>query len=253
MEWLVWWSPSPYAGLRPRPDAISSAPPSLEVLSEPGHTLLAELRGEQAIGSWGKSWSQVASQVSVEPPAQVSGLVYPRWLVGDWQVSAKLKDVSFPQGRRFVNDRLPGFRMASILLLPNVGNEPKYTYSIGNESGECRKRLGKQHRTLFLDTPQLSGNLFSDSCQSMNHVLCCRTCRRQLAGSTLPQNSSAILEAFWPDARVVSAVSNESSSQLTLTYEAPTLRAKVCHCRPWVWVLDDCMYNYTPLASASYE
>ena len=50
----------------------------------------------------------------------------PPWLEGRWRVKTNVDGVSFPIGRQYVSEALPGFRMASILPLPNVGNTPTY-------------------------------------------------------------------------------------------------------------------------------
>ena len=97
--------------------------------------------------------------------------------------SSKLGGATFPLGRRFVGETMPGMRMASILLLPNIGNTPSFELAFNQQ--------------------QVPG------------------------GAVLPDraaNAQAILEAFWPDACVVSA-SAPTPGRVLLAYEGPTRRS----------------------------
>eukprot|EP00951_Prasinocladus_malaysianus_P014293 scaffold108638_cov39-Prasinocladus_malaysianus.AAC.2 len=47
------------------------------------------------------------------------------------------------------------------------------------------------------------------------------------AGYASASNAASILEAFWGDAKVVSADQDQGGGKFTVQYEAPTLRAKV--------------------------
>ena len=47
-------------------------------------------------------------------------------------MGSKLEGVSFPLGRSFLTDLTPGRRMASILALPNLGNEPTFELAFGS-------------------------------------------------------------------------------------------------------------------------
>ena len=107
------------------PDALSSAPPTADVAQEPARSLLALLRDETPFTSWRQPWSKAPSELEV--PATTALARFPAWLQSTWKVQAKLKDVRFPQGTRLVSDRLPGYRMASVIAaLPNLGKEPTF-------------------------------------------------------------------------------------------------------------------------------
>jgi len=62
-------------------------------------------------------------------------LQYPSWLEGTWEVAYKKQEVKFPKGWGFASTSMPGFGMASILRLPNVGNEPRARWSFVADGG----------------------------------------------------------------------------------------------------------------------
>ena len=67
-------------------------------------------------------------------------------------MTSKLDDVSFPLGRKYVTELMPGARMASILSLPNVGNAPKFelTFVAAEGGGAAARPLrGANARRLF--------------------------------------------------------------------------------------------------------
>lgn len=83
----------------------------------------------------------------------------PVWLAGTWTVrKSKVDGVSFPQGKKFVSEKLPGFRMVSILPLPNVGNTPKDFDLMFLNDGACVRidREGNLRRTLEAFWPSAS-------------------------------------------------------------------------------------------------
>merc|ERR1711920_1047641 len=118
---------------------------------------------------------------SSNPPPLKSTVNLPCWLEGNWRVLSRIQDVTFPLGRKFISDTVPGVRMASILMLPNVGNTPYFDVSfVRDRSGAVREDQSAQARVL--------------------------------------------LEAFWPDARVVSVEQAAQAGRTLLWYEAPTRR-----------------------------
>ena len=152
--------------------------------SQEPQAILAQLRGK---GDGISALGQPWSTScawSVQPPPLAAEAELPAWLVGSWRVQSKLDGVAFPLGRGYIGELTPGARMASILTLPNIGNAPKFDLVFG-----AVERGG-------------SG------------------AARPLRGD----NAKAVLEAFWPDASVVSVQEGEPSERgrLRLTYEAPT-------------------------------
>ena len=87
---------------------------------------------------------------------------YPSWLSGRFRVRSRLEAVTFPLGRGFLTQRVPGVRMASMLQLPNIGNAPEFELEFGNDS-QGSPRVVRANRSL---------------------------------------NAQNTLEAFWPDAHV---------------------------------------------------
>jgi len=137
--------------------------------------------GGSGISSWGQPWSTTCAWSSNPPPLK-STVNLPCWLEGNWRVQSRIQDVTFPLGRKFISDTVPGLRMASILMLPNVGNTPYFDVSF------VRDRDGA-----------VKGD---------------ESARTQ-----------ALLEAFWPDARVVS-VEQPALGRTLLWYEAPSRRGE---------------------------
>mmetsp|Transcript_9617 Transcript_9617/g.28250 ORF Transcript_9617/g.28250 Transcript_9617/m.28250 type:complete len:279 (-) Transcript_9617:245-1081(-) len=82
------------------------------------------------IDSWGQPWSKAGARVG-----PVDALVYPAWLQGTWTANATMDQIAFPIGRQFITDATPGVRMASLLPLPNVGNNPVFTLNFPGEKG----------------------------------------------------------------------------------------------------------------------
>ena len=129
-------------------------------------TIAGQIRGKgDDISSLGQAWSTDCAW-AVQPPPLASELLLPDWLVGRWRVTSKLDGVSFPLGRKYVTELMPGARMASILSLPNVGNSPKFELTFVAAEG--------------------SGG---------------GGAARPLRGA----NARRLFEAFWPDAEVLSA------------------------------------------------
>jgi hypothetical protein len=60
-------------------------------------------------------------------------LSLPPWLEGVWRVKASFNDVT--RSKTMVSDRTPGYRMASVLLLPNIGNQPEYEQLLSRSIG----------------------------------------------------------------------------------------------------------------------
>jgi len=81
-------------------------------------------KGDAGLSAWGEPWSNGCAFEN--PPPLDKEAVLPTWLEGRWRAKAQLDSVSFPMGRRVLSETVPGVRMASILPLPNVGNEPTY-------------------------------------------------------------------------------------------------------------------------------
>ena len=142
-------------------------------------TIAGQIRGKgDDISSLGQPWSTDCAW-AVQPPALASELLLPDWLVGRWRGTSKLDGVSFPLGRKYVTELMPGTRMASILSLPNVGNAPKFELTFvavdGGGGGAARPLRGPNARRLF--------------------------------------------EAFWPDAEVLSADEGGPSERGRLSSE----------------------------------
>ena len=130
-----------------------------------------------AASSWGQPWSPHA------PGLRHRSASLPRrsWSFqvgckGDGALSStSLDKVSFPIGRKFISERMPGkVRMASILPLPNIGNVPTDFYAAA--------------------PPQMW---------------------------TPGANSKAVLEAFWPQSRVLSSASPRDGVT-RIRYSSPT-------------------------------
>mmetsp|Transcript_51834 Transcript_51834/g.119164 ORF Transcript_51834/g.119164 Transcript_51834/m.119164 type:complete len:311 (-) Transcript_51834:26-958(-) len=151
-------------------------PPSVLAMVEP-----EAVRGGTALSSWGQPWSNTCAWSSNPPPLKAAAASLPCWLEGSWHVQSSIQDVTFPLGRKFISDTVPGVRMASILMLPNVGNTPNFDVSF------IRGR---------------DGAVYGD-----------QSARAQ-----------ALLEAFWPQARVVSAEQTAQIGRTLLWYEAPSRR-----------------------------
>ena len=83
--------------------------------------------GDAGLSAWGEAWSNSCSWYSTpETPSSSAAAALPKWLQGKWQVTSSLDDVSFPIGRKFAWNDIPGKRMVSILPLPNIGNTPSF-------------------------------------------------------------------------------------------------------------------------------
>ena len=175
------WIVAPLAFTKHSAPAQASTAPS---------TIAGQIRGKgDTISSFGQA-SSTDCAWAVRPPPLASELLLPDWLVGRWRVKSKLDGVSFPLGRKYITELMPGARMASILSLPNVGNAPNFELTFvaaeGAGGGAARPLRGANTRRLF--------------------------------------------EAFWPDAEVLSADEGGPGERgrLKVTYEAPTrTRAKV--------------------------
>ena len=162
----------------------STARAAIDVLprsdEEIGARLVAELEGTVPIRCWGVPWSRGGDAAL---RAVDSDLILPTWLRGEWRVTrTEMKGASFPKGNRFLSDRTPGARMASLLALPNIGNAP----------------TGFTQR--FVAPPDGS---------------------RSGAVVDAPFNLAANLEAFWPASHVTDARST-SVATVALEYASPT-------------------------------
>eukprot|EP00854_Cymbomonas_tetramitiformis_P004408 gene4408-5416_t len=109
-------------GIDPSEACLTKLPEDIE---RGAKILIEELQGERSIRYWGvEPWSRALRELS--PPSLAAPVTYPTWLEGTWRVSTQLRDVKFPLGRKFISDTVPGYRVASILVLPNIGKEPEY-------------------------------------------------------------------------------------------------------------------------------
>lgn len=90
--------------------------------------LVSAVRGGGYAGltDWGQPWSNTCSWSASPEPAASTAVVLPRWLQGRWRVTSAVDGVSFPLGRKFLSEAVPGYRMVSILPLPNVGAAPTF-------------------------------------------------------------------------------------------------------------------------------
>ena len=105
---------------RPAPAAV----PQEERLQSIASSVRA--KGDAGITSWGQPWSGECSWSASPPKPSSVAAPLPRWLQGRWKVTSSLDEVSFPLGRSFLNERVPGIRMVSILSLPNIGSTPTF-------------------------------------------------------------------------------------------------------------------------------
>eukprot|EP00968_Pinguiococcus_pyrenoidosus_P024122 scaffold4291_cov256-Pinguiococcus_pyrenoidosus.AAC.5 len=126
--------PSPARPARPQSPILASSPsfcrrqaaalalglPAL-LVGTPARSAEAAAADASVVESWGQSWSRLDGKVAPSAP-----LALPQWLEGEWAAQASLAGVDFPLGRKFLTEKLPGVRMASILWLPNVGNNPSF-------------------------------------------------------------------------------------------------------------------------------
>mmetsp|Transcript_30051 Transcript_30051/g.70035 ORF Transcript_30051/g.70035 Transcript_30051/m.70035 type:complete len:365 (-) Transcript_30051:101-1195(-) len=74
--------------------------------------------------------------------AAADGLVFPKWLAGEWDVKYSDPDAQFPIGMSYLESSVPGVAMASVLRLANIGNEPSVRWrleqvSVGGKEGAC--------------------------------------------------------------------------------------------------------------------
>ena len=90
--------------------------------------------GDAGLSSWGEAWSSSCSWGAGPTPLKAQAEL-PSWLAGRWSVKASIEGVKFPMGRKYLNEKMPGVRMASILPLPNIGNEPTFEMEYGTERG----------------------------------------------------------------------------------------------------------------------
>ena len=138
------WIAAPLAFTKHAAPAQASTAPS---------TIAGQIRGKgDTISSFGQA-SSTDCAWAVQPPPLSSELLLPDWLVGRWRVKSKLDGVSFPLGRKYITELMPGARMASILSLPNVGNAPKFELTFvaaeGAGGGAARPLRGANTRRLF--------------------------------------------------------------------------------------------------------
>lgn len=98
-------------------------------------------------------------------------------------MQSNIQDVTFPLGRNFINDAVPGVRMASVLMLPNVGNTPAFDLTFSRDK---------------------NGAVQVDQSERVQ----------------------ALLEAFWPDARVVSVEQATEAGRTRLWYDSPSRRGE---------------------------
>mmetsp|Transcript_20632 Transcript_20632/g.69248 ORF Transcript_20632/g.69248 Transcript_20632/m.69248 type:complete len:309 (-) Transcript_20632:315-1241(-) len=110
---------APARGEPPAPAA--EAPPALSTSDR----ILAELEGRAEITSVGQPWTRRLLSASPVPEGTVVLPQLPAWLEGSWNVTAKFEGVILPLKRNALSLQTPGVRMASALVLPNVGSEPQ--------------------------------------------------------------------------------------------------------------------------------
>ena len=94
--------------------------------------------GDAGLSAWGESWSSSCSWSASPVPLSTAATPLPSWLEGRWRVTSNIDGVTFPIGRKFITEALPGVRMASILPLPNIGATPKYELTYGSTVDEQR-------------------------------------------------------------------------------------------------------------------
>ena len=112
------------------PPASSTTPPErLERLSTS-----VRGAGDAGISSWGQPWSNACSW-SAKPVVLDAQAALPAWLEGRWRVTSSMDGASFPLGRKFLSETMPGVRMASILPLPNIGNTPTFELEFTASTG----------------------------------------------------------------------------------------------------------------------
>lgn len=107
--------PSAFAAIA-APPAVSEAPPT--------GLLEAVVSDEPQFTSVGKPWTRRLMGTAPTTAADVTVPQLPTWLAGTWNVSAKFVGVKLPLSRGSLSLQTPGVRMASALVLPNVGGEP---------------------------------------------------------------------------------------------------------------------------------
>ena len=106
------------------------------------------------------------------PPAQ-----YPDWMEGTWLASYKFSRATFPQGRGVLNLRVPGAGIGTVLSLPNIGYNPApFTVRYLRNDG-ANANAGVADAGVYED---------------------------------LAYNAPRRIEAFWPDAKVLSVRTGNS-------------------------------------------
>jgi hypothetical protein len=108
-------------------------------------TLAASVRGggDAGLSAWGEKWSASCSWSATPAPLAGAAVALPDWLAGRWRVSSSIDGVTFPSGRKFITEAMPGVRMASILPLPNVGAAPTFDLEYGATVEERRAANAK--------------------------------------------------------------------------------------------------------------
>lgn len=123
--------------------------------------------GDAGLSAWGQPWSSSCSwSASPQRVSSEEAVAIPAWLQGRWRVSSTALDkVSFPIGRKFITESMPGVRMASVLPLPNIGNAPtgfevQYGATPDADRGENAKAtleaFWSQSRVLSVASPRAS-------------------------------------------------------------------------------------------------
>lgn len=106
------------------------------------------------------------------PPAR-----YPDWMEGTWLATYKFSRATFPQGRGVLNLRVPGAGIGTVLSLPNIGYNPApFTVRYLRSDG-ANANAGVADAGVYED---------------------------------LAYNAPRRMEAFWPDAKVLSVRTGNS-------------------------------------------
>ena len=106
------------------------------------------------------------------PPAR-----YPDWMEGTWLATYKFSRATFPQGRGVLNLRVPGAGIGTVLSLPNIGYNPApFTVRYLRNDG-ANANAGVANAGVYED---------------------------------LAYNAPRRMEAFWPDAKVLSVRTGNS-------------------------------------------
>ena len=113
------------------------------------------------------------------PCARSPPACYPDWMEGTWLATYKFSRAAFPQGRGVLNLRVPGAGIGTVLSLPNIGYNPApFTVRYLRNDAENSK-AGIAHSGVYED---------------------------------LAYNAPRRLEAFWPEAKVLSVRTGNSWS-----------------------------------------